>query len=289
MKKFTTYVRLIFESILNILLSLCFLPSLIFCNKFSKTQKQNLFIFGNGPSLHNNINLLFPSLPFGQNLICTNNFMLTDYFYKYKPKYYILVDPVFFRDTPVQEVNKKLVKMKHVIKNSLSWEMHIIIPWNFRFSNFAKFLKGCDNIKLNYLRNTPLWGGLQRINVLLLRMGIGNPPFQNVVVSAIFWGILSRFNSIYLLGVDHSWIYNIVVGTDNKLRIKNEHFYGTGNHVVHTTAFGIPISLRDELDTMKYTLDGYHLLEAYSKYKKIKIYNCTDTSLIDAFEKIEST
>ena len=140
MKKFTTYVRLIFESILNILLSLCFLPSLIFCNKFSKTQKQNLFIFGNGPSLHNNINLLFPSLPFGQNLICTNNFMLTDYFYKYKPKYYILVDPVFFRDTPVQEVNKKLVKMKHVIKNSLSWEMHIIIPWNFRFSNFAKFL-----------------------------------------------------------------------------------------------------------------------------------------------------
>ena len=164
--------------------------------------------------------------------------------------------------------------------------MTVIIPWNYRFSKFSNFLKNQNNISLHYLKNTPLWGGHPWFNLMLMKTRIGNPPYQNVMVASIFWGVSMGFKEILLLGANHSWVQNLYVGIDNKVYSKMNHFYGKTEYLEHKSSFGLPISLEEELFAFYNSIKSYHLIEKLAKWKNCKIINMTENSFIDAFQKI---
>ena len=251
MKSIIYSIYKIFESVINIILTIIlWLPNRIFSSSFEYSNKETLCIFGNGPSLDIDIKKGISEGISFENVLGMNYFVLTEEFFKYKPNYYIFVDPVNFKKTNVQWVKDKHSQIVQIISTKLTWEMTVIIPWNYRFSSFARFLRNNKNINLHYLYNVPLWGGLEKINLMLMRVRLGTPPFQNVMVASIYWGVMNCFKEVRILGADHSWIYNHEVRQDNKLYSKKNHFYGETEYEIHKSSFGKEITISEELQTL---------------------------------------
>ena len=54
---------------------------------------------------------------------------------------------------------------------------------------------------------------------------------KKFIITAIYSSILCRFKNIYLYGVEHDWIKNIIIDKENNLYIKKNHFYDNNNEI----------------------------------------------------------
>ena len=72
------------------------------------TTKTRAIILCNGPSLTKDMQKI-QNRSNGADLYCVNSFATTEYFKKLKPSFYVLADPMFWRDDINQSL-KKFVK-----------------------------------------------------------------------------------------------------------------------------------------------------------------------------------
>jgi len=285
---FKSTFQIFVEELVQTLLSLI---KIILWTKYSKYPRfikiKKCIILTNGPSLSDLLEKNEKILR-GADVICVNHFPNFDYYEKLKPKYYVTTAPDLWLDDIEEKYVNNSKKLFDTMAKTTSWKLFFFIPHEAKkYKRWQKQLAENTNINIVYFNNTPIEGFPWFCHKIFdLKWGMPRP--HNVLIPCLCIGINMRYEKIYILGADHSWLPEIVVHNNNRVLIDQKHFYdkyisspapldkkGKGERKLH-----------EILTKFVFTFQGYHILEKYSRHKKIKIINVTSNSYIDAFERI---
>ena len=253
------------------------------------TQGDVCCILGNGPSLNKDLSINNMCLD-KKTVLVVNHFVDSALYETLKPAYYIFADPGFYVDNVDQQEQMKINHSFSNLKKKTTWPITIFVPFEGQ-KRIQNLLKENQHISVIGFNKVNTWKGFKWFdrwvydNQWAIFSGI------NVVMAALSIAIQIGFKTIYLLGVDHSWHQNLVVGNNNVLYWYDKHFYN--EHVASTPVVVEEknrikhLKLHEWLGYIKKAFEVYHYIEDYAKYKKVKIINCTADSFIDAFERLK--
>jgi hypothetical protein len=221
--------------------------------------------------------------------MCVNDFAESDLFEVIKPCYYVFLDPDYWRQESLPELILQRERVFDRIKLKTSWSLTILLPIIAKSAiKWVDIFRSNKYIKIEYFNNTPLTG-FEFILHPLFKYNLGMPPAQNVLVAGIFLAMNIGYKIIYIFGADHSWHEDIVINEDNVLCYKNKHFYDKNDAMLipwqKGDNSGATWKMHEILMALAKMFEGYQSLEYYSKYKYIKIYNASNKTSIDAFER----
>lgn len=237
---------------------------------------RELVVLGNGPSLRPFIEQKSTFFE-GRELMAVNYAVLSDYFTRIRPRYYILADPAFYDDP--QHRDKVFTELGKVI----DWEMDLFLSSRARVrQSWKPFLKECPNIRIHYFNMTPVEGfpGFTRF---VYKHGLGMPRPRNVLIPAIMTALRMDFDTIYVAGADHSWMREYWVNDENRVVEDLNHFYDKKGSVRYVS----PFPLHDLLWSMATAFRSYHQIRNYAQSQGKRIINITEGSYIDAFERMK--
>ncbi len=288
MKIMVRIIKKILNFFLNILYSFKWIIkqalSENFKNYIRKEPKDTIVILANGPSLKKDMekirkfNIVFPQY-------CTLNYFATDknFFFEVKPAYYVMADPVLLSPKYINEKGKALFD----ILNKIDWKMNLLIPFSY-YKSFIKNNYICNkrNIKITPY-HTNIYLGFKNIEFYLYKKGLSMPRVQNVLIACIFNSINFGYKHIILCGTGHSWLRDLEVNYDNKVCLKDKHFYDKNNIELRPwlKTTGENYLMHEILRDLAFMFEGYHKLKEYAFINKVDIDNYTDNSFIDAFPK----
>lgn len=239
---------------------------------------RRLIILGNGPSLADN-------LAGDMDILCNADTLAVNFagntpdFISLKPKYYLLMDPHFFKEPPTDpNVPRLFANFNSVV----DWDMTLFLP----VGKTARSI-GLTNQHIRIENFNPVGvEGFRWLQNMAFDMRRGLPRPRNVMVPAIMTGIWLGYKNIYILGADHSWLRTLDVDDDNIVVSIQPHFYKDGEeeHRRVATMFR-DIRLHELLYGFHLAFKGYHAIREYADRRGINIYNSTPGSYIDAFPR----
>lgn len=246
-----------------------------------------LFVLGNGPSLNTTFTNGTDFLK-EKDIICVNNFVTTDFFIKIKPSKYMIADPnnLIALDTLSDTLKNETVKVVNELQTKLNWHMDFILP-DFAQTGYLYQTLRTNKFISFYFYNTKDVSKKNYTYFQNLDENLIAPPAQTVLNTCLWLGIKLRYDEIYLLGADTSWIEQVRVDqTTNELYTIDRHFYGEVKRPLYSDVDGkIPRKLHEELEADARVLRNYWELEAYAQHAGITVYNASAYSLIDAFNR----
>jgi hypothetical protein len=103
--------------------------------------------------------------------------------------------------------------------------------------------------------------------------------------------IYLKYKTIALVGADHSWLKEISVSDENVALVNQKHFYDENeSKAAPMSDYQIrPRRLHEMLLKFMLSFKGYWEINEYIEGSDIHIYNCSETSMIDAFERKKLT
>ena len=162
------------------------------------------------------------------DLVVVNFFGNTDDFFKYKPKYYVLLDPSFFdskfsnkglNETSTEKSQR--VQEKKLLENlgKVDWNMTLFIP-------HIKDLSFINNPFISIVEfNTTRVVGFVHFQNWMYRHNQGLPNSRNVITPAMLLMINLGYNKIYLYGCEFSWTKTMDVDPENgRFLFNDRHF-----------------------------------------------------------------
>lgn len=253
------------------------LPSVHNLKNSSNTE---LFIVANGHSLHADI-AEYKSFITKKDILMLNNSIQHSLFDELKPKYYLLMDSMYFVQDLYKDVSKDTYEyMSHSINktlnafNSIKLNMILFVPsvW------IDKISIQNPNITLHTYSVSTL-KSFHWLEKFLFQRGLAIPCCNCVLIPAIICAIAMGYKTIYLLGCNQDTFLNYYIDNSNLLKIKGyKHFYRE-KEVEMISNYSIGEKLEHESDIFK----------AYSKINKLfsnhKIINLSSVSMIDAFPR----
>lgn len=253
-----------------------------------ESTRDKCIIIGNGPSFKTSLTK-FKQVLVKNDCLCVNSFVSTDEFEEIKPKYYVLCAPFFFYSDEVLSPYYK--NLKHntfaAIENKVKWDFHLVVPMFAKKSKeFKSVIKNNKHITPYYVNLTPI-EGLSSINHFFFKRKMGLPRPHNVLIPSIMQMIHTGYKEIYIIGADHSWLSEISVNEQNEAMVNQKHFYDENEsrpQKMMDRASG-PRKLHEILDKFQLSFKGYWEIKAYAAKLGIKIYNSSEVSMIDAFER----
>lgn len=250
---------------------------------YTKSNRgESINILANGPSLKKEIEELRIEGIKNRNSAVVNFFAISETFQEIKPEYYLLADRMFFLD---ENQDSNYGKVFEVFNNNVDWEMILIVPFKFR----DKALQYVHNahIKIECLSSLKYEGDEKR-RFESWKKGESVPSYVNVVLMGEYYFLQKGYSSIYLYGVDHTFLQNLVVDDENYLCIADTHFYGTQKCRITDIVDGkeVRLTVADFVYNKYLTFKEHELMQAYSEYLGAQILNCTKCSMIDAYPRI---
>lgn len=280
-KNFNSFINNCINSFISILKTLLFSK---FSLQLPQATAETCIILGNGPSLSESLRLHTDSLK-KHPLICVNSFSITEQYEKLQPVFYVLLDPGFWSGN-----NELVTQTLESLQRKTVWELHLLVPpISKKSALFQQLISKNKNIKPIYF-NYVVFKGFSRIAHFFYKKNLAMPQSQNVLVAAIFLGINIGFKNIYIVGADHTWHQQLHVDDKNVLCIKHVHFYEQEEKIKYTPFYkGVHIQetfrMHEILTTMGKAFYGYMVLNKYAKSRDCNIYNASEVSFIDAFER----
>ena len=252
-----------------------------------KTKCESCYILGNGPSLNTDLNIVL-KIP-SDDLFAVNHFGLSALYHTLKPKYYIITDPGFYGQDYVDEKEQERVNNLFIaLKETTSWSLTFFTPLEAQ-GIFKKILNDNKNINVIGYNKVNTWKGFKWFDRWVYNNQWAIVSGVNVVMSAIHLAIGIGYKKINLLGVDHSWHKNTIIGNDNILYVCDSHFYDENPKLtpilIEEKGKIRPEKYHEQLGYLKKTFEAYHYIQDYAKYRDVKLLNCTSNSYIDAFER----
>ena len=113
------------------------------------------------------------------------------------------------------------------------------------------------------------------------KKGWGMPRPRNVLIPSIMMALRMPFETIYVAGADHSWLKEIWVNDDNVVMEDLNHFYDKNGSERYVS----DKHLHDILFSMYVAFRSYHVIRDYADMLGTQIYNVTEGSYIDAFDR----
>jgi len=223
--------------------------------------------------------------------ICVNFAPNQEIFFELKPEFMVLMDPMFFTKE-IYLNDEKFSKMQEGLKKA-TWPIKIFMPYVAKYENCIKnTVEENKNLELIYIETK-----VSKQKNIIKRFkeyekNITMPKPQNVLIACLYVAINLSIKNIYIFGADHSWHNDIAVREDNVLCFKNVHYYD--NEAKMELKPFKKIEIKDDIYTMSeffstlsliYSI--YEEIEKYSKYMNVKIYNASNFSFIDAFERVD--
>ena len=253
-------------------------------------QSDKIIIIGNGPSLNQSLDKYKDQI-LENDRIAVNFFASTDLYEIIRPNIYVFADPAFFFvPDNQQEAIEKLIKN---IVNKTSWNLQIIIPLSAKESPFVNILRQNNMIKVDfYLNYYQDCGKISKYEAW--DRNLTGPPAQNVLNVAIYLALFWNYKETYLIGADSSFLEDLRVDQEtNELYTIDTHFYN--NTKVHTDKkfYDQKNRGRSRKDWKLHELiyahgrmfEYYADLKEYADYKGLKVYNASEYSWINVFER----
>lgn len=248
-----------------------------------------LIIIGNGPSLNITMEKYEKEVCLSECLM-VNEAALTSLYDLIKPSMYMLVDPKFYLSEGYEPYQETLKSLVNVIVSKTAWPMKIIMP---------RCAKGCyavgrfkENPNLEVLFYEDGWQlpkGMSKFEAWDKNHIC--PPVQTVLNTAVWLSIYWGYKETYLIGADTSWHTELKMDQEtNELYTIDTHFYD--NKAVCGELYDekqnrrpIGTKLHEELFAEATALKEYCELREYAEWKGVKVYNASEYSWIDAFER----
>ena len=257
--------------------------------KIEPTVGTVCFVLGNGPTLAMDLKDGLDFLCMG-DVVCVNSFVETDLYEKIQPKYYVLADPGYWSTAWSESYVGTRKSLFDQILSKTSWTLTIYVPFEAR-ELFEATFSSARNIHLSFY-NTQLLQGNKDTLHMLYDLGLSMPPPQNVLIPALFLPLWLGYRKIILLGADHSWHQTLVLDDDNRVCVRQPHFYET-DAKLRPFSMGMKSSHGEPLfftmDTAFYAFakmfEGYWRIEKYATHLGAKIYNASSMTFIDAFKR----
>ncbi len=255
-----------------------------------KVNSRELIILGNSPGLKE----IFEEkqeLFMQTDLLCVNYFAESQWYEKLNPRFYVIIDRILYSDNYDKEIKEKNLVFFNRIAENTNWDMILFMPHEAKtFPNWQNTLKKNKNIKIIYINLTPIEGFNCFKNYAFNRnLGMLRP--HNVLIPSIYIALKLNVKKILLFGTEHSWLKDIYVDEQNRVMIKDKHFYDDKEkhrEFFYNTKKGKrKVKYHEALYTFMVAFRGYYKLKQYAEHKKAEIINCTPESFIDAFEKHE--
>lgn len=252
-------------------------------------QNNEVVLIGNGPSfnlfLQNHIDFLVD-----KDCICVNEFANSGYYEQIRPINYIIIDPAYFEKNPDSTLRERIQCLEDNLNTKTDWNMTLFFPMVCQ--NHKKYrVFNINNKKINiYYYNNTIINGFKFFKNMVYKYNLGAPAAQNVLVAGGYVAIRLSYNNIYLVGADHSWHTEIKVDEENRLLLKDKHFYNyeptyspwQKNLVTHELW-----KVHEIFFALGKMFEGYHELKEFGNSMGSNFYNLTQDSFIDAFQKIE--
>lgn len=249
-------------------------------------KNDKLVVIGTGPSLNKTIELYGDRLK-DYDCLMVNFSARTSVFELIKPKYYIMADPGFITEDSIRESINGLVSD---LCCKTTWSMFVILPDSLKSWDGCAKLAEAENINLlfynNHCANVPsskLFEAWDKNSIA--------PPAQTVLNTAIWLSIYLGYVETYLVGADTSFIKDIYVGQkDNILYTIDTHFYDNQEvcpDEIEPERGGRKFGMNMEqiLDAVHIMFQSYYQLQKYAEWKGVKIFNASEYSMIDCFER----
>jgi hypothetical protein len=283
-------IEKVYNIILNLVKSiLTFFKILLrsgFFPKKHKTSETACIILGNGPSLKN-ILVDYGEALKTHTLICVNKFPDTEHFSKLKPRYFIIASSHYWEKDTIDPNTPLRHKIIEALVDKADWNITMFCPLSAKVNpNFLSKIKQNPKIELILYNNTPA-EGLKTCNHFFFSRSLASPRPHNVLIPSILVAINSGFKNIYLVGADHSWLPQVTVNENNEALVNQKHFYDfdeSKSDIMYIDAKK-PRRLHQILEKFTLSFKSYFELKDYADSKGVNIYNCTEGSYIDAFER----
>ena len=247
---------------------------------YSQHNRGTVKILANGPSLKQDMGQLVDT----DAILVLNNFFLDTMFWSLKPKFYVIVDPIYFEEKFWRGTIDEQI---YDVISDIDWDITFYVP--YKYLSYFKNKVSNKYIKIKSLYCPPYLHAIipLSIELKLYKLGIINPPSQNVLIPAIYTMINAGYSAIYIYGADHSWTSQMCVDANNQVCLLDEHFYD--NQKISKPwlkANGHPYKMHEILSDLQNTFSIYYKLQNYAKYiGGVSIINKTKNSFIDAFIK----
>lgn len=238
-------------------------------------QGDTLIVMGNGPSLADVIAADAPALH-RYPLLAVNFAALTEEFFRLRPRYCLMADPVFF----AAEGNENLRRLRENL-GKVDWQMTLFVP--FGAKNLPAEGNGCVAVsRFNFVG----LGGFEWFERAVYGSGRGIPRPRNVLIPAIMAGIRAGYKTIYLIGADHSWTRTLAVDEQNTVISVQPHFY-EDNEAEKQRVREVyrNVRLHEVIHSFYVAFKSYFTVRRYADSIGVSVYNATPGSFIDAFPR----
>lgn len=198
----------------------------------------------------------------------------------YKPKYIILLDPIFYQDDyyGVGEPNLEKNKVVEVLEK-IDWECFLIT------SVLADF--GLKNKKVKYIHLSCFCFPFKKWVVPFYKRNLLNMGIFNVMQGAIYFAVTFGYKKIAILGCAYQ-------PAERCMKEEGLYIYGYSHYYnLERTCEFIPIErleerkssfLADALERGRKSLSCFWDLKNYARCQGAEIVNYTEGSAIDAFK-----
>lgn len=282
-------LRVVARHLLLALRSLMSTLRILYHSKYEKISQihgnRRLIVCGNGPSLGKQLQEhigVFQS----NDVLCVNQFSATEWFFRVKPKYYCIMDPVSISDptTLTADARQRIDAAWRGLEQA-AWEMELILPRYFQKSKYLQERVKRLSVPVRYLNLTE-FSGWEWLQDYFLSKQLCSPGAQTVLIAAVYYGICKGYKEIVLLGAETNWVKELEVDEENQAYFNDSHYYGEKNKRRLIDAWGRSISIAEELECDARVFRQYMFLDAYAEKQKCVVYNATPNSLIDAFVRL---
>lgn len=252
-------------------------------------ENKDCLILGNSPSLEETIKNN-PKFLENKDLFAVNFFWKSELFPKIKPRNYVIVSTNYWAQHQII-TNKegRLATFKEIAK-IVDWKMFLFVPAMAKNHKTWKIeLEANKNITIVYFNVTPV-EGFTSLNHFFFKTGLGMPRPHNVLIPSLKFAIDLGYENAYLIGAEHSWLKDLFVGDDNKVYLSQKHFYDAKTakaEVMYKGSTDDERNLSEVLMKFVYSFNSYYVLNNYAKSRNVKIFNATENSYIDAFERVK--
>lgn len=254
-------------------------------NEFSE---EKLIIIGNGPSLNKTMER-YRSIIQKTPCLMVNYSATTPMYEDIKPRYYVMSDKDWLNEEDGPDFTS-IKRCVSAIVNKTQWPMILVLPACFR--NWWAIKEFNKNTNISVLIDESNWVLLPEDKLFAaFDQNRICPPSYTVLTYSLYLSLYWGYKETYLVGADTTFTQMVYVGQkDNLLYSVDTHFYD--NKDVY------PVEYEPERNGRRYqgnmesytemcynVFYEYHLLARYAQWKGVKVYNASEFSMIDCFER----
>jgi hypothetical protein len=192
---------------------------------------------------------------------------------------------MFFGPTHREKDVKALFK---ILEENVDWKIALYVPNHFKKS-FIQFSK-IRNINITIIPvNVVVSSMNEQIRHKLYDWQLSTPFVGTVAIFATYVSLQLGYNEINIYGIDHNYFSTLAVNSDNELGNIEEHFFDKEikfKRIINNNN-NLPYDVYTFLYMTSMMFLGHNQMAKYGQYKNVKIFNCTENSMVDSYNRKE--